>query len=157
MANYIKDVLWMASALPATNDSAGFTALSWVKVNGIQMLPKFGMTHNVIDVDDLETGITTGEKGMASGVEATVTVREIAADTGQTNLRTRALDAAGLCSFRIVRKPTGAGGAPATGDKVEYAQGFLHSFEPNDNNGQSNVGFTVTFRQNMATVYVTFP
>lgn len=157
MANYIRDILYVASALPAANTSTGFGALTWVKVNGIQVLPKFGMTHNVIDVDDLETGITTGEKGMASGVEATTTVREIAGDAGQTVLRTQALDSAGLTSFKIVRKPSGALNAPATGDKVEYAQGFLHTYEPNNNDGASNVGFTVSFRQNQSTVYATQP
>ena len=155
--NFIRDILFVAAALPATNNAAGFNALTWVKVNGIQMLPKFGMTHNVIDVDDLETGITTGEKGMASGVEATAVVREIASDTGQTTLRTQALDSTGTASFKIVRKPSGALNAPATGDKVEYAQGFLHTYEPNDNNGESFVGFTVSFRQNLATVYATQP
>jgi len=159
MANYIGDILYVAKALPAANTTTAFEALTWVKVAGIQMLPKFGLTHNVIDVDDLETGITTGEKGMASGVEATVTVREIVGDAGQQDLIDQALDSAGTASFKIVRKPSGAGTppVPATGDKVEYAQGFIHSYQPNDNNGQSNTGFTVTFRQNMVTVYGTQP
>ena len=157
MANYIRDILYVATALPATNNAAGFNALTWVKVNGPSVLPKFGMSHNVIEVPDLETGIKTGEKGMASGVEATISVREIASDTGQTTLRTQALDSAGIASLKIVRKPSGASNAPATGDKVEYAQGFLHTYEPNENSGESYTGFTVSFRQNLATVYATQP
>lgn len=157
MANFIRDILYIATAVPAANTAAGFVALTWIKVNGIQMLPKFGLTHNAIDVDDLETGFTTGEKGMASGVEAVVTCRDIAADTGQINLRAQAADSTGAASFKVVRKPTGALNAPATGDKVEYAQGFVHSFTPTDNNGQSYVGFDVSFRQNAATIYATNP
>lgn len=157
MSNYIRDILYVAKALPATNDSAGFEALSWVKVNGIQSLPKFGLTHNVIEVEDLETGFTTGEKGAGAGAASEIAVHTVASDTGQADLKLQADDAQGVASVKIVRKPSGTGNTPDTGDAVEYAQGFLHSYTPTDNNVSTHVGFTVTFRQNAAAVFATEP
>ena len=157
MANYIRDILYVAQALPATNDDTGFEALTWVKVNGIQVLPKFAIAHGEIEVEDLETGFTKGEKGAAAGVGSPITVREIASDAGQEDLIEQADDSDGILSCKIVRKPSGTGNAPASGDKVEYAQGFCHSFTPNDQNVSTHTGFSVTFRQNEPTVKSTEP
>lgn len=157
MANYIRDILYVAQALPATNDDTGFEALTWVKVNGIQVLPKFAIAHNEIEVEDLESGFTKGEKGAAAGVGSPITVREVAADAGQEDLIEQADDSDGHLSCKIVRKPSGTGNTPASGDVVEYAQGFCHSYTPNDQNVSSHTGFTVTFRQNEQTVKATEP
>lgn len=157
MANYIRDVLYVAQALPATNDNTGFEALTWVKVNGIQVLPKFAIAHNDIEVEDLESGFTKGEKGAAAGVGSPITVREISADAGQIDLKEQAADSDGHLSCKIVRKPSGAGNTPASGDVVEYAQGYVGSFTPNDQNVSTHTGFAVTFRQNEPTVEATEP
>lgn len=158
MSNYIGDVVYIAkNALPATNDDTGFEALSWVKVAGVQTNPKFGLTHSIIEVEDLESGWTKGEKGAGQGTETEMAFRTIAGDTGQADALEVSEDAEGLCSVKVVRKASGTGGTVAPGDTVEYAQGIMHSYVPTDRNVSSFEGFTVSFRQNEPTVFSVEP
>ena len=154
--NHIGKTLYAAAALPATNDATGFEALTWVKVNGLIAAPTLGVTHDGIDVPDLQTGFTSAVKGAASGNDATMEFRSVASDTGQGNLRTAANSQAGTLSIKIV-DGSGTNNAPVSGDQVEYAQGYAHSFTPNDINNSSFRGFTVGFRQNNYTVVATEP
>lgn len=112
--------IYVATALPATNNEAGFDALTWVKVNGLQSIGSLGVTHANIDVPDLETGFTAGVKGAGTGNDVAMTFRNVASDTGQGNVRTlaNALGGAAVGSVKIVRG-TGSGGAPAVGDAVQ--------------------------------------
>lgn len=155
-SNHIGKTVYQSSALPATNDTTGFEALTWVKVNGVQTLPQFGVTHSMTDVPDLQTGFTTATKGAAQGVDTNAVFRTVASDTGQGNLLTAAEDSDGPMSFKIV-DGSGTDNAPATGDPVEYAQGILHSYQPNQGDNSTHEGFTVSFRQNDFTVVGTEP
>lgn len=149
--NHIGKTIYFASALPATNDDTGFEALTWVKVSGIQQLPQLGVTHAMIDVPDLQTGLTTGVKGAATGQDTQMSFRRVASDTGQGNIETAALSAEGLGSLKIVRG-SGTAQAPATGDPVQYAQGIVHSYMEIQGDGTTHEGFMVSFRQNGLTV-----
>lgn len=154
--NHIGKTIYVASALPATNDDSGFEALTWVKANGVQILPQLGVSHSMTDVTDLQTGFTSGIKGAGQGVDTSMQFRDVASDTGQANLRTAADDADGVLSIKIV-EGSGAAQAPATGDPVEYALGIAHSYQKNPGEVGSHKGFTVSFRQNDFTVEGTEP
>lgn len=154
--NHIGKTIYQSSAIPSSNDTTGFEALTWVKVAGVQTLPQLGTTHSMIDVPDLQTGFTSAVKGAAQGVDTTATFRNVASDTGQDNLKTAAESQAGLMSFKIV-DGSGTNNAPETGDAVEYAQGIAHSYQPNQGDDSTYEGFTVGFRQNAATVTGTEP
>lgn len=154
--NHIGKTIYQSSNLPATNDTTGFEALTWVKVSGVQVLPQLGTTHNMIDVPDLQTGFTSAVKGAAQGVDTTITFRNVDSDTGQDNIKTAANSQAGLMSVKIV-DGSGTDNAPVTGDPVEYAQGIAHSYQPNQGDDSTYEGFTVGFRQNAATVTGTEP
>ncbi|PHR93489.1 MAG: hypothetical protein COA78_32830 [Blastopirellula sp.] len=153
---HIGQFLYIATALPATNNTAGFDTLTWVLVGGLQTLPQLGVSHSITDIEDLTSGFTSGAKGAAKGVDTSMTFREVASDTGQDNLKTVAESQGGLLSVKIV---TGSGtdNAPVTGDPVEYAQGIAHSYQPNQGSLSSNEGFTASFRQNDFTVKGTEP
>ncbi|WP_406646856.1 hypothetical protein QEZ52_00280 [Aliisedimentitalea scapharcae] len=158
--NHIGKTLWMATALPASNDTTGFEALTWVQVKGIQTLPVFGVTHSNTDVPDLATGFTSGTKGAGSGRESQFTTREISGDTGQGNVKTQANDKDGLVSLKIAEgSGTDSGDGPAlvTGDAVKYAQGYLHSHEENQGTDNTHKGATCSFKQNNFTVEGTEP
>ena len=101
-ANFIGQTMYVAQALPATNDDTGFEALTWVQVKGIQTLPVFGVTHNGIDVPDLATGFTQSVKGAAAGRDSTFSFRRIAADAGQIDVAEQAADDDGLGSIKLV-------------------------------------------------------
>lgn len=156
--SHIGKTLWVAQAAPATNDASGFAALTWVKVNGVQVLPQVGISHANIDVPDLETGFTRGVKGAGTGNDSTATFRLVASDTGQTNIRNlaNANGTGAIGSIRITRG-TGVGGAPATGNELQYATGYFHSYVENQGDDSSHEGFSVNFKQNGATVDATFP
>lgn len=154
--NFIGDTLWYALALPATNNAAGFEALTWVEALGHQTLPQFGISHSMIDVADLKSGFTKASKGAATGTDTSVEFRQIAADASQAALRTAGEDQNGIISLRIV-KGSGAANAPATGDPAQYAQGILHSYQPKQGSDSESEGFSVSFRQNDFTVVDDIP
>lgn len=158
--NHIGKTFYVAQALPATNDAAGFAALTWVQVKGVQTLPQLGVSHSTIDIPDLATGFTTKAKGAAAGVSTTATFRTVASDPGQADVLEQCLDEAGPISVKIgVGSGTDSGDGPAlqTGDVVEYAQGIAHSYQPNQGDNSSHEGFQFTFEQNNFTVTATEP
>lgn len=154
--SYIGKTIFLAMAAPATNDAQGFAALTWVKVNGVQTLPQLGVSHSNIDVSDLQTGFTLGIKGAGAGMDSQMSFRIVSGDTGQTNIKTVADSASGVCSIRIVRG-SGAQQAPVQGDEVQYATGYAHSYQEVQGTDSAHEGFTVNFKQNAPTVVATFP
>jgi len=156
--SHIGKTIYVAPAAPATNDTAGFEALTWTKVDGVQTLPQFGISNADIPVGDLQTGFTSGVKGAGTGNDSTCSFRDVAGDAGQAQARSLA-DApgtGGTASVRIV-KGSGPDQAPATGDPVEYAHGYLHSYIRNQGDDSSHEGFSVNFRQNAFTVEDVMP
>lgn len=156
--SHIGKTIYFAAALPATNTTAGFEALTWVKVDGVQVLPQLGVSHANIDVPDLQTGFTSGIKGAGSGNDSTASFRDVAGDTGQDNIRTAAQAGGdgGVGSIKIV-KGSGTDQAPVTGDPVEYAQGYVHSYVKIQGDTTSHEGFSVNFKQNAVTIDGTEP
>jgi hypothetical protein len=154
-ANQIGLTLYGVAGLPATNNKAGFEALTFVQLKGTQMLPSFGVTHGNIDVSDLGTGFTSGVKGAATGSDSTFTFHGTGADTGVATAIVAANNEAGLYSLKIVRgtgTDSGDGPAPVAGDIVQYAQGYLHSYVLNPKDDASFEGGTINFKQNDVTV-----
>lgn len=148
--------LYVATAAPATNDSTGFEALSWTQVNGFQSIGELGLSAGNIAIPDLQTGITDGAKGMQEGRDVPITLRHVASDTGQGNLKTQAQDIAGTVSVKI-GYGTGTGQALQTGDDVIYATGYAHSWTPREKSDTSHRGYTVQFRQTNHEVEATEP
>ena len=155
--SHIGKRLFVAAALPATNNEMGFDALTWVEVVGVQVLPQLGVSHANIDVPDLASGFTRGLKGASTGNDSTMTVRKISGDAGQTSVRTLANSGglSGVGSIKIV-KASGAltNGVPAVvvGDPVQYAQGYFHSYLETQGDTTTHEGFTVNFKQNAETI-----
>lgn len=159
--SHIGKRLYVAQALPATNDPAGFAALNWIEVKGIQVLPQLGVTHAAIDVPDLASGFTRGLKGAGTGNDSTMTVRKIAADPGQLDVQELA-DVGGTQGSGSIRIVTATGALDADGvpalvnaDVCQYAQGFFHSYVEIQGDTTTHEGFTVNFRQNAVTVNAT--
>lgn len=156
MGNHIGSSIYISTTLPATNDAAGFEALTWTEVNGLVQLPQLGFTHSMIDIPDLKTGKDSAVKGAGRGVDTQMMFREVASDTGQTSLKTQGDDEDGVLAIKI-GEGSGTGAALTTGDPVQYAQGIVHSYLPNQGNSTSYEGFSVSFRQNEVTVVATEP
>lgn len=153
--NHIGKQFWVAAAVPATNDDTGFEALTWVRADGFLGGLQLGFESDNIDIPDLAAGITLGSKGMRSGSDSTAKFREITADAGQIALRTSAASATGVGSVKVISAAVDT--AAATGDKVQYAQGYFHSLKENEISGDGYEGFEVNFKQNQPTVNATEP
>lgn len=151
--SHIGKTIYVAEAIPATNDASGFEALTWVKAEGVQTLPQLGVSHNNIDVPDLQTGFTQGIKGAGMGNDSTATFRDVPSDAGQEDIRglANAGGTLGAGSIKIV-KGSGTNQAPVTGDPVQYAQGYFHSYIEIQGDDSSHEGFSVNFKQNALTV-----
>jgi len=55
--------LYISAGLPATNDTAGFEALSFTEVGGCTDLPSVGASANLVSYDLLSEGYTSKRKG----------------------------------------------------------------------------------------------
>ena len=151
--NSIGKTIYYSTALPATNDKAGFEALTWVELEFPQTLPQFGVTNANIDVSDLKTGFTKGTKGAASGVDSqgSFRIEGSALATGQAAFKTLCDGPSGACAIKI-GTGTGAAGALVATDQVEYAQGYVHSYQENQATDSSFEGAVYNFKQNALTV-----
>lgn len=147
--------VWIATGVPATNDAAGFEALTWVRVNGFVGGLQLGFSANNIDIPDMGSAITLGAKGMRSGNDSTINFRNVASDTGQTNIRTYANDSTSAHSIKVISAAIDA--VAETGDPVQYAQGYFHSFTENEISEDGYEGFSVNFKQNAPTINATEP
>ena len=156
--NNIGKSVYYSTALPATNDAAGFEALTWVELEFPETLPQFGVTNNNIDIPDLKSGFTKGSKGAASGVDSQGSFRidGSALATGQAAFKTLCDSPGGACAVKI-GTGTGTAQALAAGDAVEYAQGYVHSYQENQATDSSYEGAVYNFKQNALTVKGTEP
>ena len=100
--NHLGKSIFVSAANPATNNAAGFEALTWTEVAGLQQLPQLGITHAGIDVPDLKSGFTGAVKGAASGKDTQMVFRAVAGDAGAAILLAQANDNTGDLSVKIV-------------------------------------------------------
>ena len=142
--------VFSSTGVPATNDDTGFEALSWVRVNGFVGGLQLGFASNNVDIPDIAEGITLGAKGMRSGNDSTASFRNVASDTGQTNVKGYANDTSSAHSVKVVSADAGV--AAEAGDAVQYAQGYFHSLLEKEIAEGGYEGFDVNFKQNAVTV-----
>lgn len=154
---HLLKAIYVTAGVPATNNEAGFEALTWTRVAHPVTGPSFGITHANIDVPNLETGFTLGAKGAGSGIDSQMSFADKAADAGQALLKqlAEAGGANGYGSIRLARIAT-PGGDPITGAEVQFATGYFHSYTENAADTTSYEGFSVNFKQNAPAVTGTF-
>jgi hypothetical protein len=150
---HLLKAIFVSTGLPATNNEAGFEALTWVRVAHPVVGPQFGITHANIDIPNLETGWTKGAKGAGSGQDSSMTFATVVGDAGQTAIKglSQAGGPGGNGSIKVVRIAS-AGADPATGAPVVFAQGYFHSYIETAADTTSYEGFTINFKQNDATI-----
>jgi len=147
--------VFAAAGIPSANTATAFEALTWVRVNGFAGGLQLGFASNNVDIPDIAEGITLGAKGMRSGNDSTASFRNVASDTGQTNVKGYADGSTTAHSVKIVS--ANAGVAAEAGDAVQYAQGYFHSLLEKEIAEDGYEGFDVNFKQNAATVNGTEP
>ena len=76
-------VLSISAGLPATNDSAGFLALTFTEVGGCTDLPAVGGSANMVSYDLLAEGYTSKRKGQKQYGTGTTNFATVPTDAGQ--------------------------------------------------------------------------
>lgn len=150
MTSYIGTRVYVAAGIPATFDKAGYEALTWVEVLGLQVAPIPGWETAAIDVPDLTTGITKADKGASTGRVSEMAFRRVAADPGQEDLKEYALPSyVSEISVKVVE--------PVGSNNHVYMSGIAMNYLENEGTNESYQGFTASFRQNYQDIRTTAP
>ncbi len=92
----------VSAALPATEDQAGYEALTWTKVIGTTNLGEFSKIWQMATAVLLETGLTVKRKSSFDNGSLPVQMLRDASDAGQGILATAADSATSVISIKIV-------------------------------------------------------
>lgn len=109
--------LHLSASLPATEDIAGYGALTFTEVTGVASLPEIGPSSNIVSQADLKDGILRKAHGERDFGGGDVQLREVMGDAGQALMNT-AQDDESIISVKVVR-PTGL---------IQYFQAIVGSF-----------------------------
>ena len=110
----IGTILSVSASLPATEDVAGYGALTFTEVTGVATVPELGAEYEVVRHVDVKDGITRKGHGAVDYGGGTVVYRVVESDAGQGILET-AMDGKDTISFQVER-PSGL---------LEYFQGIV--------------------------------
>lgn len=139
MAESIGSTFSISAGEPATEDQAGYEALSFSEVGNVATIGATGDTHaDITPPPDLKTGRQLHFTGASDGGEVAITVHtEDFADAGQDAVRT-ANGARANFSFKI-EDPDG---------NVEYSYGRVVSYRKIEKSATSYEGVEFTLRIN---------
>lgn len=79
--------LYVSASLPATEDVAGYGALTYTQVKGVASIPEFGAEHEELTFVEVEDGVTRKAHGGVNYGGGMVPFRVIEADAGQGILK----------------------------------------------------------------------
>lgn len=113
-------VVAISAGLPATNDAAGFAALTYSTVSGVSSVSAFGKTYNEVTFNPLNDRKTLKFKGSYDNGTISMEVAVDDADAGQVIVRS-ALDSDNNYSFKLTRQD----------GSVRYFFGRVMSFPEN--------------------------
>ena len=116
--------LSVAAALPATQDAAGFAALSWVLVGDVTDIGEFGKSYDLVTHNPLAERATYKRKGNYNNGSLAVQMARVPADGGQTIL-VDAVDDDDSYPFRVVLQD----------GTTQYFSGQVMSYTTNVGNG----------------------
>lgn len=126
--------LYVSNALPATENQAGYEALTWTAVGEVTELPEHGPSHEVVTHVPLATGITQKFHGVKNNGSMAVPYAVDRDDAGQVIVNT-ILTTRNRASFKI-EWPDNPGG---TGT-ADYFQGKVMSATRGASSGAASAG-----------------
>lgn len=145
MAESIASTISIATGEPATDDQAGFEALTFTEVGSVATIGAYGDTHSdITPPPDLKTGRQLHFTGASDGGEVPVTCHtEDYADDGQDEIRSANGQRANY-SF-MVQDPDG---------NIDYFYGRVVSYRNIEKSASSYEGCEFTIRVNSGVVTV---
>jgi hypothetical protein len=144
----IGTLIAIAPGVPATFDAAGYAALTWVNIVGLQSIGEMGDENETIAIPDLTAGRIRTRKGAATGTTVSIALRApLPAETatGQANLKTAATGTGATeSSFRV----TDASG------NIDYFSGVPMNWKRTERTTSSFEGYTCDVALNYPIVLV---
>lgn len=126
---------------PATEDKAGYEALSWVVVGELVDLPAYGPTVAVVESLPLATGVVEKRNGFINYGSVALGLEQDVSDAGQVILQGAIDDPTAAfkeLSFKV----------SFTDDKVDYFQGGCFSYTTEVGAANSMIGSTAQIEIN---------
>ena len=144
----IGTTLAVSATGPATDDAAGYGALTFTEVGSVESIGERGDTHEDITFTDLKTGRTGHVKGAADGGSFTVTCHtEDYANTGQDMVRTAAAADDTPTATLWVAETDRAG-------NIDYYEAVFADYRNQEASGSSYESCSFSLRVNSARITV---
>jgi hypothetical protein len=135
MGTYIGGTLSVSASTPATEDEAGYDALSWTEIGNVLSIGELGATTGVISVNPIKTGVTKHYNGMKDLGEIPIAVEFDASDAGMTILEA-GNNGSTVHSFKV---------ADADGREL-FWQGLIANLRDTARDGETHRGKTFVIR-----------
>lgn len=116
---------YVSTGVPATFTAAGYNALTWTEVPGMESVPGFGDSYNIGTFDTVSDG-QFQYRGLKVAKQITTTIVDSPADAGQIIMR-NAFQAAGGSAAETVSFKRQDGSLVG-----QAARGFVSDFTPAD-------------------------
>lgn len=144
----IGTILYVSNAKPATENAAGYEALTWTAVGEVTELPEHGPASEVVTHVPLATGITQKYHGTLNYGSLAVPYAVDRDDAGQVIMNT-VMNTKVRASFKVAWADNPGG----TSGTVDYYQGKVFSGTRAASSGGANSGsFQVEFETAPVTV-----
>lgn len=138
--------LSISATLPATDDAAGYAALTFTDVGGITDLPSISGSYNDVSYDLLSDGVTCHHAGQFNPGSDTFNFARKISDAGQALIKTQH-DGKLLTSFKI---------AYANGD-IDYCVGYIQTAQITNGTADTVRAKAITVQWNRKPVEVAAP
>lgn len=117
----VGSILKLSAALPATENQAGYEALTWTEVGAVDSIGNYGNTFQTTEFTPIKTGIVQTLVGSQKNGTIAVTMADLPDDAGQIICNTAVNGATKrqLHSIQVVDEH----------GYTDYMQGFISKFE----------------------------
>lgn len=136
--------LYVSAALPATENEAGYEALTWTLVSKVTTIPAYGPTAAQVVLQPLETGVDETYGGFLNYGSVGVEAAFIAEDAGQAMLRANVLQPSTQMSFRVEY--------PGNQDDYSVGKCFSGTKSPGSANSMVGTSMAVVFNKRIIEV-----
>lgn len=130
-------ILSISAGVPATQDAAGYAALTYTVVGEVTSVGEYGANFQEVTHTPLNTGVTQKFKGAKDNGSAQLSIGRDPDDAGQALLRTAAASRNAKYAFRVQIGDAAVGG-------TQYFQARVMSYTTNVNDANSVTGATAT-------------
>ena len=137
-------LFYISIGVPATQDEAGYAALTYTEVGEVTNIPEFGANAQVVTHEPLKTGITEKNKGFINYGSMPIEAAYDAADAGQILAETGVTGANKNAPFAMKLEYQDG--------SIRYWQGKIFSYT--ENPGAANSMVSTTFQTEINTAII---